>query len=627
MATLAGFVQQEWNTTGTATLTLSSLTAPGGGTVAATAGQMAIVEAAHSNSRSPLPSGWTPAGGSIHWRMLTAADIAAGSVTVKASLTSLTVLSGAAGIGQTGDDDDVKVRSATGGLFVRGWTSRWRSSLAPADYRIGAETTSSEDNHKHAVFFRAVTAAGYYDIPGTSDDAEFRAFEILGPTPPTAPTLTGPETGANVDRELPVLLSFVHQSAAGLPMQRCRVLVRPLGGTWVALKSDGTLDTVATTERVQSAGEAAIAAGVLTANTVYEWAVYAQDAGGWSPQSAVRNIVARSKSTATAAFATAHGDRSPTVTVTITPGTGTPRAIELRACLAADATPANPLWESGYIATTSTTVTLDLPASIDWANGASYRVWVLPTDSALAGVWAASNAGTVSWTPPAAPSSLVVADGAPPTATIAGIPAGTVRLDVWSVEDDTTRITIASPGVSVAVGLPLAPYAVARTYQTRAWASVDGVLVSSAWVTSDALTSADMNAYIVAEDQAAWVQLTVLEASAPAPIQAYATSQGLGALEPSVDRTPVGGWRGTWSALTGTAGEESTLLGWLTDPDRPRLRHKPTPERPLGNEPPVAVPAFLATVEKAPDPARLANTNTAGRRIAWTWVTSAEEDD
>ena len=277
MATLAGFVQQAWNTTGTATLTYPA------GTLA---GHMAIVEASHSNSPSPLPSGWTPAGGSIHWRMLTAADIAAGSVTVKASLTSLTVLSGAAGIGRTGDDDDVKVRSATGGLFVRGWTSRWRSSLAPADYRIGAETTSSEDNHKHAVFFRAVTAAGYYDIPGTSDDAEFRAFEILGPTPPTAPTLTGPETGANVDRELPVLLSFVHQSAAGLPMQRCRVLVRPLGGTWVALKSDGTLDTVATTERVQSAGEAAIAAGVLTAGTVYEWQVYTMDAGGWSPASA-----------------------------------------------------------------------------------------------------------------------------------------------------------------------------------------------------------------------------------------------------------------------------------------------------------------------------------------------------
>ena len=152
MAALVGYVQQAWNTSGQATLTLTAMTAPGGGTVSAAVGQMAVVEASHASKSSPLPSGWKLAADSLWWKMLTAADISAGSVLVRSRLTSLSVYSAAAGMGRTTDQAQVRVRSAGGGAIFRGITERWQSSLGVGStYRIGAETTSSEDGHKHAI--------------------------------------------------------------------------------------------------------------------------------------------------------------------------------------------------------------------------------------------------------------------------------------------------------------------------------------------------------------------------------------------------------------------------------------------------------------------------------------------
>jgi len=634
MAALVGYVQQAWNASASATLSLSALTAPGGGTVAAAAGQMALVEADHGGSRTPLPSGWTPCGAYLWWKVLTAEDIAAGSVLVRAYLTSLTVLSGAAGVGRTNDWAQVKVRSASGGLFVRGWTSRWRDDLgAGSTYRVGAETSSPEDSHRHAVYFRAASAAGYLSLPDADWDAEFYAYEILAPAAPLAPTPTSPPSGANVDRDLPVLLSSVHNSAAGLLQTRCKVVIRASGGAWGSVKADGTIAAGDTTQELAQAGgvPVTIAAGVLTAGTLYEWIVYTEDAAGWSPASPTSTFAARSKPTATVAFAAAAEDLSPTISGTITPGTGTPRAIWLRVCPAGDGTPDAPIWESGQIAITATSYSVDVPSAAVaglWVNGASYKAWVQPMDAALLGAWTASAADDVSWTAPAAPSAISAADGSPPMLTGTGIPAGSTRLEVQAapVGADAWRavVDVPTPASSVTVADPLSVFGVPCRYRTRRWALVDGVELSSAWVESAAITSTDMAAYVVAVDGSAWVQVHIVDAGALVPIQGVSRSTGLGDVAQRVDKTMVAGFECWWECETDTADDEATLRGWVTDPDRLQLWLRPTPERSFTAGP--VHGGALLTAAMVAKVSRIAQANLAARHVRWDWITQDEED-
>ena len=628
MAALVGYVQQAWNTSGQATLTLSAMTAPGGGTVSAASGQMAWVEASHASTSSPLPSGWKLAANSLWWKMLDAADITAGSVQVNARLTSLTVLSGAAGFGRYSEQPQVNVRAAGGGAIFRGITERWQSSSlgAGSTYRIGAETTSSEDGHKHAIYWRAASAAGYVDLPGANDDASFRAYEVLAPAAPLAPLLLLPESGSAVNRDATVTLAFAHRSSAGLPQLACRVPIRVAGGTWGSVKPDGTIAAGDTSQVITTAaGEVSIAAGVLAANSSYEWYVLTQDAAGWSPASTTRSLVARVLPTAVVTLTAAFGDRSPVASWVVTPGTGTLQGWQLRISPAADGTADNPIWDSGQIA--GAALSLELPASIPWVNGGSYRAWLAPTDSALAGVFHASNSAVVAWTPPSPPSSVAASDGSPPTVTVSGIPGPSESIEVQAgpvgVDDWVALATRLAPGSSVAIGDPLAPYGVARRYRARAWATVSDVLQPSAWVESSPITPTDLGAYLVAADGSAYVAVQVSDAGALVPIQGYSRSGGLGDTVQRVDRTQVAGYRSWWEVETDTPDDEATVIGWLTDPDRPALWLRPHPERPFVGGP-IGLAALLTAVETAPAPERWVQAAMTPRRIKWDWITQRE---
>ena len=623
MATLHGYVQEAWNATGQATLSLSALTAPGGGTVAASAGQMAVVEASHSSSSSPMPSGWKKLS-SLWWKMLTAADIAAGSVQVNARLTSLTVLSAAAGMGRTTDQPQVRVRSSGGGVIFRGITESWHTNLgAGSTYRIGAETTSSEDQHKHAVYWRAATAAGYVELPGADDDATWQAYEILAPAAPLAPLSLTPASGAAVNRNAPVVMTFAHQSAAGLPQTGATIRIRVAGGTWGSVKADGTIAAGDTSQVITTAvGEVTIAAGVLTANTSYEWIPYTKDAAGTSPAGATRTMVARVLPTVAATFTPVFGDRSPRVSGVATVGTGTVQGWQVRICPAADATADAPIWDSGVIPGSG--LSIELPAAIPWVNGASYKAWMAVTDSALTGVFHASSAQTVAWTPPAAPSSVVASLGSPPMVTVSGIPGPSVSVEVESgpvgVDGWVALAIRQAPGAAQVFGDPLAPYGAARRYRARAWASIDGVLQPSAWVESNAITSDDLGAYLVAPD-GAYLAVQVVGAGALVPIQGYSRSGGLGDVVQRVDRTQVSGYRSWWEVETDTPADEATVVGWLTE--RPVLRLRPHPERPFVGGP-VGLSSLLTAVETVPTPERWAQAAMTPRRIRWDWITQVE---
>ncbi len=620
MAALVGFVQESWNTAGQATLAWPAGTA---------ANHLAVAEASHSDARQPLPDGWTYAGDAIYWRMLTAADITAGSVLVKGSLTSLTILSGAAGIGRTSEQAQVKVRSASGGMLVRGWTDRYDTgSIAPSTYRLGTQTTSPEDQHQHAMYFRAASAAGYLSLPSASDDAGFRAYEVLAPAAPLTPVLLGPDAGSAVDRNAPVVLSFAHQSASGLPQVSVTAQIRVANGTWGSVKGDGTIAAGDTGQVITTdAGQVTVAAGVLTVGSQYEWRVITRDAAGTSPTSASSTIVARVLPTATCTLTTAFGDRSPTVAISATASTGTIQAVQVLVCPAADGTPEAPLWDSGILSGAVTS--LEVPAVTGWTNGAQYRAWVRATDSALTGAWSSSTAQPVAWTPPAAPVGITAADGSPPTITASGVPAGSTAVEVQSasaaVEDWADLATTPNPGTTVVVSVPLAPYNVPRRYRARAWALVDGVPQPSAWITSTAMTSTDLDAYIVSADRSSWVRVYIVEAGALVPIQQSSRTTGIGDTFQRIDRTPVAGWQSWWDVETDLASEADTLMGWLTDPDRPAMWLRPTPERSYGAGP-VDGPPWLVAVD-VPGADRVVQTNLAARRIKWLWVTQDDEED
>ena len=132
-----------------------------------------------------------------------------------------------------------------------------------------------------------------------------------------------PESGSAVNRDATVTLAFAHRSSAGLPQLACRVPIRVAGGTWGSVKPDGTIAAGDTSQVITTAaGEVSIAAGVLAANSSYEWYVLTQDAAGWSPASTTRSLVARVLPTAVVTLTAAFGDRSPVASWVVTPGTG-----------------------------------------------------------------------------------------------------------------------------------------------------------------------------------------------------------------------------------------------------------------------------------------------------------------
>lgn len=560
---LVGSVQEAWNTAGQATLTL-----PGG----SAAGHMAIVEASHADSSHALPSGWISAYPGLWWKILTAADITAATVLVKSSLTAMVVLSGAAGFGRRSDSYTVNVHSASGAAFWRGWTDAYRSSLAAATYRIGTETTSPDDQHKHALFLRIATATGYYALDGTSHSATFAGWEIVPPAAPLAPVLLTPATGTQINRTISNTLTVAHQSASGLPQEKIRLVIRPAAGTWVSVKSDGTLHTDATTELVQSSGVVTIAANVLTNGTQYEWGAYTMDSSGWSPAATTRTLVARTPPTVAVTLTATAEDLSPVVSWTTTPGTGSQTAYEARICLAADSTPDNPVaYTAGMVAGTDADWT---PApSTAYVNGGSYKAWVRVADGALTGAWTASAADTVSWTAPTAPSGVTFQQGAPPTVTVAGIAAGADTVEVqWTEEatgtwptDGSLIATVVPSGTSMVVPVPRAGYGVSRQYRARITDVVDTVSLPSAWATiAVPVASTDHRAYLVAQgDMADYLPVAVHTDARRLRLEGITSSSGMGADHMRVDYTPPAGWSGDTEFITETQAERVAFADWL----------------------------------------------------------------
>lgn len=531
------------------------------------AGQLAV---AIVEDRVAPSTAWNSEAPGIYSKRVTAGDLSA-PLTVQSSIGALIVCSASGGVGVGRDSYRCTTQAGEIALWF-GWMSpRYSGAIAAATYRRGSEVSDPEDGWKHALFARETASAGTYDPGSVNSRSSWTSLVILSQSAPLPPTWLSPTSGSAVDRTAVTVLSFDHNSSAGLTMDQCRVQIRPVGGSWSYVAADGTLSGTSV-DLTQSVGSVSIAAAQLTANTTYEVQALTHDAGGWSSATGTLTIVARTPPTLTVSLATAAGDMTPTVTVTPTLGYGAQQSLEVRLTRSTD-THESALVDSGLIvgAETSWTPTaaevLDADGVLQWVNGGQIKAWARIRDAALPSAWTASTAQTTSWTAPPAPSAITVTDGTPLAVGVSGIPAASVGLsfevetstDVWEALASRTGDV-----GTMSLPVPLAPYDAARRYRVRSWESVDGVWLPSAWVTSSAVASTDRDAYLVAVDGSAYLAAGVFEDGPRVPVQGRTASIGLGATRARIDVTESAGWRGSMSIDVETEAEHDALVEWLT---------------------------------------------------------------
>ena len=594
---------------------------------AAVAGDLALIWAWDPDTYmlGPVYGGWSYLAGSIWYRTLTAEDIARTYVYVAGHGSAMVVYSGGSGTAYS-----VRSRTLTApagsGLF-------WAADLSPfvagdpagATYRLGS-VVSGLDMRKRSAHSRTVATAGSYTLDSVNTFSNVWGVVITPTAAPAAPTILSPRTGSQVSRTAPIPLTFAHNSRSGMAQQKCRLLIRPLAGTWVSVKSDGTLHTDSSMELTQESGTVTIAASVLTNNQAYEWYPLTYDAGGWSPQPTSATLTPRTPPTVVVTLTTAAGDLSPTVSWVVTPGTGSQTAWEARICPAADTTPDNPVVPgSTFLAGTETSWTP--PASTAYENGGSYKAWVRVADSATTGAWTASTAQTVSWTAPTAPTAVTLTQGTPPEVTVAGIVAGADLVEVqWLAEPDTDGLgwlpvgSVVPTDTTASLPVPLAEYGIARWYAARVTADTEGVSLPSAWTGSvAAVASTDRQAYLVdATDQSDYLAVEVREDGTRTPLEGVSSSLGLGADSARVDYTEQAGWSGQTVLGTKTLAARVALEEWIAA-HKTAFYFRRNPEKDAGayRDEPADLIARAAVVPED----RLAQVDIAHRDLTLRWVT------
>lgn len=593
--------------------------------VAAVAGDLALLWCFDPDARNgggPADrAGWAYHSVDMWSKVLTSADITAGAFAVVGRGSSLAVYSGAGGTVRAARSKTLTTTAVGSGLFWFAYLSPYNSGdPAGATYRLGSVVVAL-DGYKHSAHSRMVTTAGSYALDSVNRNSVVYGAVIDPIAAPLAPTVTSPASGAAVDVAAATAIAFVHNSSASLPMDQAKVRIRALGaGTWSWVQADGSISTeVAITTGTESVS---IAAAALTVDTTYEFGVSTHDEGGWSEYSTSQQVTARALPTVVATLTTAAEDLSPTVSWVTTAGTGSQTAWEAR-IVPADATS----WDdhvvkSGVISGADDEWT---PAArTDYVNGGDYKAWVKVWDSALPSVPTASVAATVSWTPPAAPSGVTWADGAPGTVTVTGVSVDADTVEVqWTNNGAWETIATINPAGAPVVSLqvPRAGYGVDREYRARITEIVDGVSLPSAWTTIAApVASTDGSACLVAvDDMTDYLAVDIATDAGRTPLEAVSTTVGLGATSARVDYTTRAGWQGETTLLAETQAAVTALEAWL-DEHKGAFYFIMPPEKEGMNY--VRVPELLVRRAGAVGRDRIAQVAIAHRTLTLGWVTA-----
>jgi hypothetical protein len=565
-------------------------------------------------------SGWTYHDRDMWTKVLTAADVAAGAVAVRASGSALLVYSGAGGTARSYSSEYLRPAVAGAGLFWFAFLNRrYSGDPAGSTYRLGTVVTAS-DGYKHSIHSRMVASAGTYALDNVHRAAGVYGVVVDPIAAPLAPTITGPAAGSAVDRTAPVTLTFTHRSSSGLPQTSARARIRVVGaGTWSYVQPDGSLGATEA-DTVTGLGQLTVAAGALTAGARYEWAPSSSDDGGPSPYALSQEFTAHTPPTLVVTLTTSHGNLAPVSSWVTTPGTGEQTAWEARVVPAADTAPTAPTVGSGPASGTDTAWT---PAPSDqYENGGSYKGWVRVRDGALWSAWTPSAAKTVSWTAPAAPTSVTFVQGSPPVLAVAGIAAGAEGVEAqWTDEEGAweTIATATPTGATMNVPVPRAGYGLVRSYRARITGTVGDVLLPSAWATVAApVASADRAEYLVdPTNQTDYLPVKVHVDDPRQHLEGISSTSGLAADHLRVDYTPPVGWAGRTEYLAESLAERVALLDWLQA--HPQYWMEFHPEWEDGAL--VRVPGVLARRVSPVSEARLVQYVYAHRHIPVSWVT------
>lgn len=546
------------------------------------AGDLLVAWCEDGGRRSNRPAdttGWTSSAhafGALWCKRLTAADITAGTVDLLGEVTGLVTCVNAAGINTANRRDGHQITRTVPGaaVIVTGFNPPSQSTINPTGDRLDS-VVDHEDWPHSWWFLPGDGAAGLKGLSGVDSGASYYAWEILPIIGPTAPTLSTPLAGAEVDEASAVTLSWVHNSTSGQAQAGYAVRYREVGitGYWLYIDAFG-FGNVAEQLVTSAAQSAVVDASVFAADTQYEWSVKTQDEGTFSDWSASQAFWARSRPTVTDVVVTSSAeDLTPLVTASWTMGYGSVAWWRVWVTLsAASAHDDDPVYDSGVIAFAWTSdhvvPALDDTGTVRWTNGGVYRAWVQVGQAGGLSSDPTQDASTftVSWTPPAAPTGVSVIDGAPPRVIVEDVPTGCGIEVQWTVNPGAGwdhLSTVAMADVDEEVAAPLAPYGVGVWARARSLETIDGVPIPSTWTTSSATVTTDTGAYLVSDDGSTWIPVRMLDDDR-APLQGVTITVGHGATAPRVDSTPVAGWRFRLTLTARTQAQCDEILGFLT---------------------------------------------------------------
>lgn len=489
-------------------------------------------------------------------KILTAADLAQ-PLAVLGHIPFLITLPGAWRLGVVTERPGATMSDPNGVLIVFG---RGKSALTPTAGKLGADVQNpAYSNRYNNVWFAQATTTGYLSVAGTFNGTDSDGFELIPPSAPAAAVLTSPAPGVQINPGATTTFGWLHQSLAGRGQSAHKVRLREVGAATWSYISGGTL-TATETAVASSSQTATLNAGQLLAGHTYEWsASTTEDGVNWAEWPASSTIYAVKPPIVTAvAPSSPVGDVTPEVAWAGTAGTGILTAYQLRITPAVATSP-----DVGTIYDSGTVAGIDNPILVpdqQWVNGQTLRFWVRTWQSGgLASAWTYGS-GTVSWTPPSAPTAVVPVDGSPLQVTVAGLVAG-LPMRLQTSTDGTTWTDVVATtvtGATMTIDQPLAGYGVPTLWRA---ARADANGRWSAWTASIAVSTADQSTYMVGDD-GTWLRVCLAE-DAPGRIEQDVVVHYPLSGPPRIDWSDERGWAGQVTLDLPTRADVDAALTWL----------------------------------------------------------------
>jgi hypothetical protein len=257
-------------------------------------------------------------------------------------------------------------------------------------------------------------------------------------------------------------------------------------------------------------------------------------------------------------------------------------------------------------------------------NGASVKAWVeVGQTGGQQTVPTASAAFTVSWTPPAGPTSAAAQSGAPLRISASGLTVGQqmrVSFVAHGVEDGAVTdvplsVTVPITATTQGMDVPLAPYGIPTTYTVQQSGLISGITMWSDPVTVIA-TSMDTRAYVVSDDLTDWLLVHTASDSDRGTTEGITISTGVGSRRPIKHQTPSAGQTGKSAFAVQSQAEKFALQAWMGD--NPVFWLRWAPEQDVGSY--VDVPPTRMTVSTPSAEERFVQRDAQARQVPSTWV-------